>query len=608
MKSNIRTLLTLLLTLGCLLLLVACGGTDDETTVPSTTTARGGTTTAPAVTTAPPTGTTTAIGTTAAPLTTTEPDVTAPPILTRPTAPATTAPITTPPVTTAPPVTEFDYTQDLSGYLTIPREDYYGAGVTIPAVDEITDGDVESFIFALLSPYAKNEPLTDGEIAKGDTVTIFYRGQIEIDGKWVDFLGGSNLTSTAYALTIGSKSFIDGFEDALIGYRLEDSELLLFSDRDKIVGEVGEPIVYVSYTCSYVDANGKTQSGTLRDRIDLHRDPEGSFTVPGRYDGCALREDILGKHIGTVLDGTYTASFDVTGDLEPETVTITNVKITHIVDRETTFGEMGYFEVAFPEVYPNNEALAGKTARWYVSAVSATRPVLPEITYEFLTGDFGLTVEEITPFIPEDATGTTEEKIVAAFPLYIRSYLEEERENEIYMSALSALFEALAESVTVTEYPAALLEAQLAELRASAEESYRQYVASYGASYYPTLADYMLDYFGEEYFPSGKDSIDEGLDTIAKEQIEHQLILHYMANAEGWNLTLEESTVGYEERVRLMLDYYNSYYGVAGTPYEFTVEDLEAAGYTRDVILNDLFLEKVYDALYEAMKDNIVFE
>lgn len=54
---------------------------------------------------------------------------------------------------------------------------------------------------------------TEGEVADGDTVNIDYEGKK--DG--VAFEGG---TATGYDLTIGSGSFIDGFEDGLIGKKI----------------------------------------------------------------------------------------------------------------------------------------------------------------------------------------------------------------------------------------------------------------------------------------------------------------------------------------------------------------------------------------------------
>lgn len=57
--------------------------------------------------------------------------------------------------------------------------------------------------------------LKDGKAAKGDTVTIDYKGTI--DGKPFD--GGS---AENYSLVLGSNTFIPGFEDQLIGHKAGD--------------------------------------------------------------------------------------------------------------------------------------------------------------------------------------------------------------------------------------------------------------------------------------------------------------------------------------------------------------------------------------------------
>ena len=513
---------------------------------------------------------------------------------------------------------DYDYSKkDMAKYLSIDRADYYGAPITVTAVDEVTDEDVEELIDSLRLQYATSEAFTDGAIAKNDTVVIFYRGQVEVDGKWVDFVGGSNLHSTAYSLTIGSKSFIDGFEDALIGKNLEDAELTLWTNREKIVGQDGEPIVYVSYNYEYTDKDNKKKTGTFRDRIDLHCDEEGSFTVPGRYDEGTLRADLLGKKIGTVLGGTYTASFDITGDLEPETVTMTNVKITHIVGEETTFGENGYLTVSFPEEYPNNEKLAGKTARWYVSVVSASRPTMPEITASFVTDKLGIAYEELLPVInelqlPTDTADEREAATVAALPGYMRDYLEENRENNLYQAAIAALIEHMMEKAVVTDYPKGLLEDTIEDLWEQNKLDYESYMSSSSSSgaYYANVNEYIVAYYGEEYFPDGTADMDAGMKKVAEDTIKRSMLIHYIADKEGLSMSRRERKQAYEERLQMMLDYYNAYYGTTGTANEFTAEDLENAGYTEDVILEDILYEKVYEYLYEALKtsDSITYE
>lgn len=73
---------------------------------------------------------------------------------------------------------------------------------------EISDSDVQSQIDSILSNYKKQ--VTDRKVKKGDVVNIDYKGTI--DGK--EFDGGS---ATGANLEIGSGTFIDGFEDQLIG-------------------------------------------------------------------------------------------------------------------------------------------------------------------------------------------------------------------------------------------------------------------------------------------------------------------------------------------------------------------------------------------------------
>lgn len=81
---------------------------------------------------------------------------------------------------------------------------------------EITDEEVESAIESNLQMNAVTTEVTDRAVESGDTATIDFVGKI--DGK--EFEGGS---STDYALVIGSGTFIDGFEDSIIGHKIGDT-------------------------------------------------------------------------------------------------------------------------------------------------------------------------------------------------------------------------------------------------------------------------------------------------------------------------------------------------------------------------------------------------
>ena len=109
----------------------------------------------------------------------------------------------------------FDYfNTDLSKYITVDPEIYKNLTLEIEERYEVTDELLEKYIAEVVGNYPDINKVTDREIAKGDTVYIFYEGFI--DG--VAFNGGSNMSDAApYPLTIGSGSFIPGFEDGLIG-------------------------------------------------------------------------------------------------------------------------------------------------------------------------------------------------------------------------------------------------------------------------------------------------------------------------------------------------------------------------------------------------------
>lgn len=92
-------------------------------------------------------------------------------------------------------------------------------GVEVDAVDdasEVTDEDVENYIESVLAQNAEEESITDRAVQEGDIAVINFVGKI--DG--AEFDGGS---AEDYSLEIGSDSFIDGFEDSIIGHSIGET-------------------------------------------------------------------------------------------------------------------------------------------------------------------------------------------------------------------------------------------------------------------------------------------------------------------------------------------------------------------------------------------------
>lgn len=133
-----------------------------------------------------------------------------------------TGPDATLPTTTAEAVTaipRYDYLEaEVAKDVTIQKADYDGITLTIDSSYRIEDEDVKDYIESIRFQYRTAEngttQITDKSIKVGDDAYIYYKGFM--DGK--EFEGGSNWDSTTpYKLGIGTGSFIDGFEEALVG-------------------------------------------------------------------------------------------------------------------------------------------------------------------------------------------------------------------------------------------------------------------------------------------------------------------------------------------------------------------------------------------------------
>lgn len=98
---------------------------------------------------------------------------------------------------------------------TITLGEYKGVQVTKTTV-EVSDEEVDARIQSIVDSNPDFEEITDRPAQDGDIVNIDYVGKK--DG--TAFEGG---TAQAYDLTLGSNSFIEGFEEGLVGAKVGDS-------------------------------------------------------------------------------------------------------------------------------------------------------------------------------------------------------------------------------------------------------------------------------------------------------------------------------------------------------------------------------------------------
>jgi len=82
-------------------------------------------------------------------------------------------------------------------------------------VAEITEEEIESYIDYALENTTQEKEVTDRTAALGDTLNIDFEGYVDDN----QFEGG---TATGYSIVLGSNSFIDDFEDQLVGSKAGD--------------------------------------------------------------------------------------------------------------------------------------------------------------------------------------------------------------------------------------------------------------------------------------------------------------------------------------------------------------------------------------------------
>lgn len=105
-------------------------------------------------------------------------------------------------------------TYDVTKYVTLPV--YKNMDVTVNGTYEVTEDDVKDYVNNMCSYYPEYEDTDKTVVENGDCVDIDYEGKK--DG--VAFDGG---TAQGYVLEIGSGTFIDGFEDGLIGVKVGET-------------------------------------------------------------------------------------------------------------------------------------------------------------------------------------------------------------------------------------------------------------------------------------------------------------------------------------------------------------------------------------------------
>ena len=197
---------------------------------------------------------------------------------------------------------------------------------------------------------ANPDYVKDAAIPDHALVFLRYHGVTANDGK--AFTGGSNITATSpTGLLIGSDTFVDGFEDQLIGIKPSDTSL----DSTKQAEIKADSVIYVTSKATYIkkgegtDGTDKTVSYSkltfTNSRIDLSQDEEIANILRDKAVEAGVGKEFTFEYTVEEEDGTeYTATVVATANYLAKEAAI---------------------RVTFPEDY-SESTLQGKEAIFYV--------------------------------------------------------------------------------------------------------------------------------------------------------------------------------------------------------------------------------------------------
>ncbi len=196
----------------------------------------------------------------------------------------------------------------VSDYLEIKDDAYKNITVQVTPAQKVTDEEVNSEIQDAMSYLENYDEIVvkkkEGTVKTGDTVNIDYVGTK--DGK--EFDGGS---AEGYDLVIGSGSFIDGFEDGLIGKEIgSEVDLNLTFPEDYGVEDLNGADVVFHVTLNYI-----SELPELTD--DLAKELSGD-----EYDNVkdyveSVRSDLQANYDDEYRNNVYTQIMTKLNELYP---------------------------------------------------------------------------------------------------------------------------------------------------------------------------------------------------------------------------------------------------------------------------------------------------
>lgn len=479
---------------------------------------------------------------------------------------------------------KFSYTEsDLSGYLTLAREDYMGLTLTV-AIDPVSDMKVEERILKLRYQYRNSTPERDGAslrnqtVTAGDVLSIYYQGySVDENGKKTYLDNTCNFSGGLSDLGIGSGSFISGFEYGLLGKNPKDYSALKILKTGTIAEDT---ILYADFVAYYPDGSVKNATNA---RLDFSTDLDAEY-------GEGFRAALLGKPIGTAVKA-FTAT--VKSDATPTKIAYSDFKPNF-----RTTGEENPIVVKtrFPYDY-STESMRLKTVYFNVWIDSAILYTAPEFDDAFVKDKLKMSEEDLAAFEGETLTDRARASI--------RKTLEEEYEAGKRKLAEEELWKVLKQKAVVSKLPKSAVESVEQEYLDDLQKKYASYIENYGSSIGG------LEAFANEYYSlDGSTTYKEYIHTQAEDVVKEKLIFYDILRKEKKLPTGDEYQKLYDKAVDDALSYYISQSSYNKDSFESEEKYNEAVENLKKNLLSyygeEYFREQAYyEALMEYLLDNM---
>lgn len=421
----------------------------------------------------------------------------------------------------------FSYTRsDLSRYLSMTDADYMNHTYTV-TLAPVTDREVEEKILSLRAAHKSTSALFDGAyltdhtIDAGDVVTIYYRGyQIGQTGERTYPSGTCNFSGSAADLTIGSGSFVSGFESGLVGKNPADYTRIEFRREGEVLA--GWDLCF-SGTVYLPDGTVRSYSEC---RLNASEDADALY-------GKGFREKLMTLTVGqtapvfTLDDGEESTLWSglsvrylVRGDGEPITVT------TH-------------FPAHYEEV-----SLRNQTIYFDVYVLHTVAYAAPAYDDAFVRDTLKVSEQTLASYAGETPA-------LQYRSLLRASLMEEYEENKIALLE-EAFFDYMKEKVTVRSLPGREVDRVYRNYLNTLQQAYN----SYGAQY-DSLSSFATIY----YKLDGTQSYEAYLRSESERVVTEQLIFYSVMRQEKLSPTEEELATRREKLVEERLSYFADYYG-----------------------------------------------